>query len=577
MKSLRWWLGVLGILWGSSVALFALDRDAFTFTNYDLNVRIEPAQKRLAVRGKIALRNDSGVPQRTVSLQISSTLNWSSIRTEGKPVVFVSQTYNSDIDHTGVLSEALITVAAPVQPKQTLELEIGYEGVIPQDATRLTRIGVPAQVAKHSDWDQIGPSMTALRGIGYVAWYPISIEAASLSDASTVSEAVGMWKRKSERAAMAIELCVSGTAPDASAVMNDDGGSSMAGSNAMAGNDFNCAIHKLSGLAQSVPVIAIGSFAELNRDRAHIRYLPAHELGAEAYATAVAKAAPLVAEWFGEPHRKTEIVELSDSDASPFDAGDVLLTPLSETDASKYQLPAIQQSAHGTIASPRAWIHDGLAQFLQLEFLQKTGDRGSVTEYLQNHRDALVALENTASAASGEMAAAHSLINSPDDFYVQSKSTFVWWMLRDMAGDDVLKAALRNYDPAKDAGPAYVQKLIEGQAHRDLEWFFDDWVYRDRGLPDFRITSVYPRKLVSGGYMVTVSVENLGSAGAEVPVILRLQDSQAGERLMVPAKSKAAVRIQAASMPMEAIVNDGSVPESDVGNNMYKITESLNH
>ena len=200
-----------------------------------------------------------------------------------------------------------------------------------------------------------------------------------------------------------------------------------------------------------------------------------------------------------------------------------------------------------------------------------------MTGYLQNHRDALVALEKTSSAASGETAAAHSLINSPDDFYVQSKSTFVWWMLRDMAGDDALKAALRNYDPAKDAGPAYVQKLIEGQAHRDLEWFFDDWVYRDRGLPDFRITSVYPRKLVSGGYMVTVSVENLGSASAEVPVILRLQDSQAGERLVVPAKSKAAVRIQAASMPMEAIVNDGSVPESDVGNNVYKIIESLNH
>jgi hypothetical protein len=577
MKSLRRWLGVLGILWGSSLAMFALDREAFTFTNYDLNVRIEPAQKRLAVRGKIALRNDSGAPQRTVSLQISSTLNWSSIQAEGKPVVFVSQTYNSDIDHTGILSEALITLATPIQPKQTLELEIGYEGVIPQDATRLARIGVPTQVAKHSDWDQIGPSMTALRGIGYVAWYPVSIEAARLSDASTVSEAVGIWKRKQERAAMTVELCVSGAAPDAIAVMNEDAGSSTPGRNAAAENDFNCGLHKFSDLAQTVPVIAIGSFAELNRDNAHIRYLPGNELGAEAYATAEGKATPLVAEWFGEPRRKTEVVELSDPDASPFDAGNVLLTPLSENDAGKYQLPAIQQSAHSTVASPRAWVRDGLAQFLQLEFLQKTGNRGSVTEYLQNHRDALVALEKTSSDASGETAAAHSLINSPDDFYVQSKSTFVWWMLRDMAGDDALKAALHNYDPAKDAGPSYVQKLIEGQAHRDLEWFFDDWVYRDRGLPDFRITSVYPRKLVSGGYMVTVSVENLGSACAEVPVILRLQDSQAGERLVVPAKSKAAVRIQAASLPIEAIVNDGSVPESDVGNNVYKIIESLNH
>src|SRR5207245_820896 len=163
-------LCVLCVLCGSSLSLFGLNREAFTFTTYNLNVRIEPAQKRLAVRGKITLRNDSDVPQRNISLQISSTLNWSSIQAYGNPAVFVSQTYNSDIDHTGALSEALVTLPNPVAPQQTLELEIGYEGVIPQDATRLTRIGVPAQVAKHSDWDQISPSFTALRGIGYVTW-----------------------------------------------------------------------------------------------------------------------------------------------------------------------------------------------------------------------------------------------------------------------------------------------------------------------------------------------------------------------------------------------------------------------
>src|SRR2546430_10695772 len=37
-------------------------------------------------------------------------------------------------------------------PKGTIELDIGYEGTIPLDATRLTRIGVPEELAKHSDW-----------------------------------------------------------------------------------------------------------------------------------------------------------------------------------------------------------------------------------------------------------------------------------------------------------------------------------------------------------------------------------------------------------------------------------------
>jgi hypothetical protein len=120
-----------------------------------------------------------------------------------------------------------------------------------------------------------------------------------------------------------------------------------------------------------------------------------------------------------------------------------------------------------------------------------------------------------------------------------------------------------------------MQKLIEKESHRDLQWFFDDWVYHDRGLPDFRITSVYSNPLPSGGYLVTVSVENLGTAAAEVPVTLH-GERESTERLVVPAKSKASVRIETAAMPQSATVNDGSVPESDTSNNEFKI-ESLNH
>jgi aminopeptidase N len=147
----------------------------------------------------------------------------------------------------------------------------------------------------------------------------------------------------------------------------------------------------------------------------------------------------------------------------------------------------------------------------------------------------------------------------------------VWWMLKDMVGDNALKAALHNYTPADDKDPSYVQKLIQAQTHRDLEWFFDDWVYRDRGLPDFKVDSVYPRQLVNGGYMVTVTVENLGTAGAEVPVTLHMGNGEASQRLMVPGRSKASVRIQAATMPQEVTVNGGSVPESDMSNNKLKL------
>src|SRR3984893_8764222 len=184
MKFLR----ILSILCGLLLQAYAIDREAFAFTNYNLDVRVEPEQQRLAVRGKITLRNGSASPQKNLVLQISSSLNWRSIQLEGQPAQFVSQPYTSDIDHTGALSEALVTLPHAPPRKGVVELEIGYEGIIPLDATRLTRIGVPVEVARHSDWDQIDKSFIAVRGVGYAAWYPIATESANLSEGNTVAE-----------------------------------------------------------------------------------------------------------------------------------------------------------------------------------------------------------------------------------------------------------------------------------------------------------------------------------------------------------------------------------------------------
>src|SRR5580704_7847019 len=132
----------------TAVNAFSLDREAFTFTSYDLNVRVEPAQQRLGARGHIALRNDSTMPQKIAVLQISSSLDWRSIKAGGKQLQFVSQPYSSDVDHTGSLSEAIVTLPEAVSPKAIVELEIAYEGVIVLDATRLTQIDAPESAAK---------------------------------------------------------------------------------------------------------------------------------------------------------------------------------------------------------------------------------------------------------------------------------------------------------------------------------------------------------------------------------------------------------------------------------------------
>jgi len=82
---------------------------------------------------------------------------------------------------------------------------------------------------------------------------------------------------------------------------------------------------------------------------------------------------------------------------------------------------------------------------------------------------------------------------------------------------------------------------------------------------------VYPRKLIPEDWSVTVTVENSGGAGAEVPVAVRAAQGEEHKRLEIRAHEKTAVRIPIPVVPRQAVVNDGSVPESDMSNNAAEI------
>jgi hypothetical protein len=327
-----------------------------------------------------------------------------------------------------------------------------------------------------------------------------------------------------------------------------------------------------SPLGLTVPAIAMARYSVLSRPSITIDYLPEHKSGAESYALAAELTAPLVTEWFGGLLQKTEIVDLADPEAAPFESGSMLLTPLGSTDSTMYQLAAVHQLTHDAFFSPRPWIYEGLAHFAQALEREQLNGRQAALDFMARHRTAIADAEKTLAAAHNQNEPSkESLINTSSEEFYRSKAMYVWWMLRDMVGDTALKKALAAYHSDQDMESSYVQHLVEAQTHRDLEWFFDDWVYRDRGLPDFRVESAYPRAKVDSGYITTITIENLGDAGAEVPVTLRMEGGEVTKRLEVHAKSKAAVRIEAATAPLEVVVNDGSVPESDVSNNVFKV------
>ena len=71
---------------------------------------------------------------------------------------------------------------------------------------------------------------------------------------------------------------------------------------------------------------------------------------------------------------------------------------------------------------------------------------------------------------------------------------------------------------------------------------------------------------------MTVTVEDLGDVGAEVPIKLIGEGGDVTKRLQVPARGKASVRIELPSVPQQIVVNDGSVPENNLANNTFKIS-----
>jgi hypothetical protein len=563
-------LCILCVLCASVVSCFSLDREAFSIVHYDLDVRVEPDQHRLAARGNILLRNDSAAPQKIAILQISSSLDWRAVKAGDKPLQFVTQPLTSDIDHTGGLSEAIVTLPQEVAPRGTITLDIAYEGVILLDATRLTRIGAPEESAKSTDWDQIDSTFTGVRGIGHVAWYPIVTDVANLSEGDSLFEALDRWKRREAGSTAQMKITVSTNGDQVPRLI---------------ANDPSCTVTRepmgQAQLIQSncnfrspgavVPSFVLAEYGEVDRPSIHVFNLATHAAAAEAYANAAEKVAPLITDWFGAPQETATTADLPDPGAAQFESGSFLLTPLAAIDPKLTSLAAAHQLTHAAFSSPRPWINEGLAHFAQALYLEQDKGRQAAVDYLMAHRSALHATDTADLSPASDDATTRSLVNSTSEELIRSKALSVWWMLRDMVGDAAVKKAIAAYNPEQDKDPSYMPHLITAQTQRDLQWFFDDWLYRDRGLPNFKVESAFARSATANLFVLTITLENSGTAGAEVPVIIRMAKGESVKRVEVRAKGKATVRVETPTAPQEIVVNDGSVPEIETKDNVFKV------
>jgi hypothetical protein len=575
------------------------ERQAVTFTAFNLDVRLQSEVQRIAVRAIITIRNDGKIPLTRIPLQISSSLDWEAIREivsagQGKDVAFKAATLNSDADHTGQLHEALVPLTQPLPPGGSLQLDVRYSGVITPSAKRLLVIGAPNDLALQSDWDQISVPFTGLRGFGNVVWYPVASVPVMLGDGARLFDEIGEHKLRLTGASFRLRLTVEfphGQAPTVALVNGQplplavtESSGSLDQSEEVA--SVATADSGISTLGFEAPSLFVAIRTPHPGANLTAWALPEDNVAVEFWSAAATTVTPFLKNWLGkQPRAQLTLLDLPDSEDAPFETGSLLAAPLREPGpkANPDALNGVLVHAltHAWLHSPTpppAWLNEGVAFFMGTLWMERRHGRDAALRMLEADRAALALAEP---ASPGE-SAGQPLAEAISPVYYRTKAAYVLWMLRGMTGDLALSSALSAYNPAaenyaagKPAARGSFERLLEdSEDHPDLSWFFADWIDADKGLPDLSITGVYPASASAGNWLVSVNLANAGYAAAEVPVIVRSASGSAAQRVRVPARGTAVQRVLVQGKPTEAQANDGTVPETQASVHLTQLDEA---
>ena len=540
------------------------ERSAVTYTDFDFDVRLRPAESHLAVRALITVRNDSKRALTHLPLQLSSSLDWELIRLNGHQLPFTVAILNSDADHTGQLHEASIALPTPLAPGATLQLDVTYSGAIPQSTKRLLAISTPDDVASQSDWDRITSDFTGLRGFGNVVWYPVSSVPVILGDGARLFDQIGTHKRRLAGSHFRLALTVEtppNQAPSIALVNGHPVQLAVESSPDATVASISTAKVEDTTLGFEAPSLFLANRTSHAATNTILWTKPESEANIKVWSNAAADVTPFLQGWLGvKPRSQLTILELPEDGDIPFETGAMLATPVRNAAPEVLEGVLAHALTHAWVMSPRAWLSEGVAHFMGTLWIEKQQGRERALATLDNARSALALAEPESPGASD----GQPLVGCISPVYYRTKAAYVFWMLRDLVGDPTLSAVLRAYDPAKDTAPDSFEKLIEQAGQRkSISWFFNDWVYADKGLPDLAIDSVFfAPASVPGSYLVAVNLSNNGYAAVEAPVQVISGTTSVTQRVMVAAHSKSVQRILLQGLPTEVRLNDGTIPET---------------
>jgi len=543
-------------------------RRAVVVAGLDLDVHLNTAAQQIAVRGTVTVRNSSKSALSKIPLQLSSSLNWERIREAGHDVPLAVATINSDSDHTGQLHEAVVALATPLQPGAALPLEVFYSGAIAPTARRLVSVGTPDDSAAHSDWDEISPEFTGLRGFGNVVWYPVVSIPVMIGDGARLFDEIGRQKLLAQGSDFRLCLTVEfphGQPPTVAAV-NGHPVSLKISDPQTPGPDLPGIATADTGstrLGFESPSLFVTTQTAHAGSHLTAYSLPADEPALKTWLVAAENVAPMIERWLGpDAPAQLIILDLPDPEDNPWESGTLLAIPVRDGPPDQIESVLSHSLTHAWMTPNPFWLDEGTANFMGTLWDDHEHHRDQALATLEAGRQAL-AMEEPPSPGEG---GGQPLGSATSPVYYRTKAAYVLWMLRDLVGDDALGAALReaNAAAARNSDPlqAFQSALKAAAPRQNLSWLFADWINADHGLPDLTVDKVFPNAVQSGNWLVSVTISNAGYAAAQVPVTVRSATNTTTDQVLVPARGTATSRLLIQGQPTEVQVNDGTIPET---------------
>lgn len=139
------------------------------------------------------------------------------------------------------------------------------------------------------------------------------------------------------------------------------------------------------------------------------------------------------------------------------------------------------------------WLNEGFATFMEAAFREKQYGRDAYLQKIREDRDVYFAEESQMSRKHGLFNQLARADDSIFDAVTYQKGSAVVHTLRETVGDDVFWKAVNIYLTRHKFGNVEtpdLQKVFEEVSKKDLDWFFEQWIY-GAGYPRLEVKYSY--------------------------------------------------------------------------------------